>query len=87
MIKYSDIQYMIAVKALGDNINAICTTPTGADGGATNVDAMRKFIELYQELGAMMNEYHKFLQFDQQTLLKVGMTMKLQDMEVTKLWK
>ena len=46
IIQYSDLLFTLTVNLLNLRINAISTTPTEATPGESNVEAMKKFIEL-----------------------------------------
>lgn len=87
LIKYSDIQFMLTANSLSSKINDIEVTPAAATMGESNVEAMKKYIELYELMGQMMQEYKELLNLDQDALKEVGRTMKLQDLEIKKLWR
>lgn len=86
-INYSDTQFMTTVSALSSKINDIGTSPAEASIGESNMEAMKKFIELYELMGQMIVEYKALLNLDQDSLKEVGDTIKLQDSDVKNLWK
>ena len=87
MIKYSDVQYFLRVNSLGNKISRIDTSIEKASTGETNVKAVKAFIELYEELGKLLVDYKDLLEQDQKAVVKVGLTMKLQDMDIAKLFR
>lgn len=87
VIKYSDVEYLLTARYLSSKISQIDSWPEDVQNGKSNVDALLRFIELYEQLGEMMREYKDLLKLDQQALESVGMTMKLQDLEAAALWK
>ncbi|MBO5460393.1 MAG: hypothetical protein J5983_01175 [Ruminococcus sp.] len=87
LIEYSDVKYATAVGNIGLKILGIGTSLPDVEKGETNVDAMEKFVDLYEQLGEMMVEYKDLLKLDQESLCKVGLAIKLQDLELTKIFR
>ena len=87
IIQYSDLLFTLTVNLLNLRINAISTTPTEATPGESNVEAMKKFIELYGKIGEMMCEYKELLDLDQQALRDAGNEIKLQDLSISSLFR
>lgn len=85
-ISYSDAKFALTVGNLRLKIAGIDTSLACPNTGTTNVEAMKKFVELYEELGYMMQEYRSLLEKDQQALEKVGLEIKLQDIALSRLF-
>lgn len=87
IINYSDMQFRLTVGTLSSKINGIGTFPAAVSMGESNMDAMKKFIELYELMGQMLVEYKELLDLDQKSLKEVGDAIKLQDIDVKNLWR
>lgn len=86
-ISLSAVEFTIKILGLRYRVDHIGPTPATVEEGETNVEAMKKFVELYGQLGEMMQEYKELLARDQETLEKAGNTMMLQDINLAKLWR
>ena len=87
LIQFSDMKYALTVAKLGADVQAIEVVKACPNTGVTNVEAMKKFVDLLAELDCMMEEYKELLEQDQSALRKVGMEIKKQDIELMNLFK
>lgn len=86
-ISLSTVEFTIKILGLRYRVDHIGPVPATVEEGETNVEAMKKFVELYGQLGEMMQEYKELLARDQETLEKAGNAMMLQDSSLAKLWR
>lgn len=87
LIQFSDMQYALTIGKLDADVQAIEVVKACPNMGVTNVEAMKKFVDLLAELDYMMEEYKELLEQDQKALRKVGIEMKKQDIELMNLFK
>lgn len=86
-ISLQPIEFTLRTRSLDYKIKNISPSPSGVENGETNVQAMKKFIELYEEMGTLLKEYQELLERDQKALAKVGETFLQQDINLSKIWK
>lgn len=86
-IRLSTIEFTVKMRNLRYKAGGIASVPAAVEEGETNVSAMKKLVELYGQLGEMMQEYKELLARDQETLEKAGNAMMLQDSSLAKLWR